>query len=319
MSAVMTFYRFAPLASLSDLKERLQTQADAHGLRGTILIAVEGINGTLSGAKASLSGFREVLEAVDGLRGMPFKFSVADEGNPVFHRLKVRIRPEIVALGRPDVNPAEGSGIHVDAETWNGLLEDHPDLLLIDTRNDYEIAIGTFPGAANPRTRSFKELTGYVEGIDPAAHPRVAMFCTGGIRCEKASAYMLRLGFETVYQLDGGILRYLETVDPAHNRWQGECFVFDQRVSLGRDLAEGSYQQCFACRSPLAPADLESPHYVQGVSCPRCIDELDAGRRASFEERQRQVELAARRGETHVGATMPMKEADERRPVKGGR
>lgn len=308
MTRVMTFYRFVPLADLEDLRAHLESAARSGRLKGTILIAGEGINGTLSGAEADLRAFRETLEAIEGLAGMPFKFSTADDHNRVFHRLKVRIKPEIVALGRPEANPAERTGTHVDAETWNALLTD-PDLLVIDTRNDYEIAIGTFPGAVNPMTRSFKQFPDYVAGIDPAEHPRVAMFCTGGIRCEKASAYLLSRGFEAVFQLDGGILKYLETVDPADNRWQGECFVFDQRVSVDKDLTEGSYEQCFACRRPLDDADRGSPDYVPGVSCPHCVRDLDARRRASFEERQRQVELAAARGEVHVGAEMPARQA----------
>lgn len=304
MNEVMTFYRFAPLTDLDTLRSRIEAETSALGLKGTILLAEEGINGTVSGTKAACAALADHLRGYDGLADMPFKYSGAEAENPVFYRLKVKVKAEIVALGEPDVRPAERTGTHVDAETWNNLLDD-PDLLVIDTRNHYEIDIGTFPGARDPGTRSFKQFPDYVADLDPAEHSRVAMFCTGGIRCEKASAFMLSRGFETVYQLDGGILKYLETVEPAENRWRGECFVFDQRVSVDSDLEEGRFEQCFACRHPLEGADLESDDYQQGVSCPFCIDGLDPERRQSFEERQRQVKLAERRGDLHVGQKMP--------------
>jgi UPF0176 protein len=304
VTEVMTFYRFAPLTDLDGLRSRIEAEALAHGLKGTILLAEEGINGTVSGTKAACAALAGFLSDCDGFADMPFKYSGAEAGNPVFYRLKVKVKAEIVALGRPQLRPAERTGTHVDAETWNKLLDD-PDLLVIDTRNQYEIDIGTFPGASDPGTRSFKQFPDYVADLDPSEHSRVAMFCTGGIRCEKASAFMLSRGFDTVYQLDGGILKYLETVEPAENRWQGECFVFDQRVSVDSDLEEGRFEQCFACRHPLDAADLESEDYQQGVSCPYCVDGLDPERRQSFEERQRQVELAAGRGDLHVGRKMP--------------
>lgn len=301
---VATFYRFAPLTGLDVLRQQLQSEAAGLDLKGTILLAAEGINGTVSGQEVKLRRFVASLRSIDGLQDLAAKFSSAGAYNPVFYRLKVRIRPEIVALGRPDVNPGESTGQHVDARTFNRLLDD-PQVLVIDTRNSYEIAIGTFPGAVDPGTASFKQFPDYVASLDPAEHPKVAMFCTGGVRCEKASAFMLEAGFEEVYQLDGGILKYIETVAPEENRWQGECFVFDQRVSVDNDLAEGSFEQCFACRHPLDPGDLSSPDYQQGVSCPYCVDAQSTERRAAFEERQRQVELAAARGDLHVGKTMP--------------
>ena len=306
MSHITTFYKFAPIDAddLSRVRQRLEEEATGRNLKGTILIAEEGVNGTLSGAEGSLREFAEVLRSLPGLADMPFKYSVASEGNKVFYRLKVRIKPEIVALGQPGVKPGERTGTHVDAVTWNALLDD-PNLIVIDTRNDYEIGIGTFPGAVDPHTRSFKQFPDYVATLDPEVQPKVAMFCTGGIRCEKASAYMLDQGFAEVYQLEGGILRYLETVPPNDNRWQGECFVFDQRISVNRELGEGSYQQCFACRRPLTEEDLASAEYRQGVSCPYCVDEQDERQRAAFLERQRQVELAEARGDQHVGKRMP--------------
>jgi UPF0176 protein len=299
----MTFYRFVDLENPDRLRDELETEARALDLSGTILLAAEGINGTLSGERAALEVFADGLAARAPFAGIPCKYSGADPDNPVFYRLKVKVKPEIVALGRPEARPQQRTGIHVDARTWNALLED-PEVLVIDTRNDYEIAIGTFPGAVDPETVSFKQFPEFVAGLDTDAHPRVAMFCTGGIRCEKASAYMLEQGFEVVYQLDGGILRYLETVSEQENRWQGDCFVFDQRVSVDRDLEEGRFEQCYACRHPLSPEELTSPAYRQGVSCPYCIDRLDERRRRSLEERQRQVELAEQRRERHVGKTM---------------
>jgi UPF0176 protein len=299
----MTFYCFAGMRDLTLMRQRLEADAAALALKGTILLAEEGINGTLSGDEPALEAFAEKLGAIDGLADMPIKFSAAHPDNPVFYRLKVRIKPEIVALGQPRTRPAERTGEHVDAAAWNALLDD-PDVLVIDTRNDYEIGIGTFPGAVNPGTASFKQFPDFVAGLDPEARPRIAMFCTGGIRCEKASAYMLDQGFAEVYQLDGGILRYLETVPEDENRWQGECFVFDQRVSVDAELNEGTHRQCFACRRPLTPEEVSSPDYVVGVSCPKCIDEQTDTQRAGFAERQRQVSLAAERGEMHVGQRM---------------
>lgn len=305
MPAVMTFYRFVHLPELAELRKTLESRAAALDLRGTILLAQEGINGTLSGEQPMLERFRDHLHGHTAFTELHCRFSTAAEGNPVFYRLKVRIKPEIVRLDQPGIAPQQRTGERVNAQRWNALLDD-PEVTIIDTRNAYEIAIGTFPGALNPQTRSFRELPAYVaQHLDPARHRRVAMFCTGGIRCEKASAWLLEQGFGTVYQLDGGILTYLETVSDEENRWRGECFVFDQRVSVDTGLGEGSFQQCFACRRPLAPADLESEAYQPGVSCPHCAGEHSEGQREAFRERRRQVELAAARGERHVGPGHP--------------
>jgi UPF0176 protein len=297
----MTGYRFVRLARLADLRDSLEEAAAALDLKGTILLAREGINATVAGPRPALQAFQNQLAGIDAFAGMRYRFSDAAADNPVFYRLKVRIRPEIVRLDQPDVMPYRKTGEHVNAERWNQLLDD-PDVVVLDTRNRYEIDIGTFPGAHNPETRSFRQLPDYVRRhLEPARHPRIAMFCTGGIRCEKASAWLLDQGFEAVYQLDGGILNYLQNVTPEENRWQGECFVFDQRVSVNTALEQGSFEQCYACRRPLSAEQLASPDYQPGVSCPRCIDEHDEERRGSFRERRRQVELAARRGKRHVG------------------
>jgi UPF0176 protein len=303
MPAVMTFYRFVRLTELPELQAALTERATALGLKGTILLAEEGINATVAGEQPALESFRDELRARPSFAAMRFRFSRAQAGNPVFYRLKVRIKPEIVRLDQPGVDPARRTGEHVDPRRWNELLDD-PEVLVLDTRNSYEIGIGTFPGALDPGTRSFRQLPAFVERhLDPTRHRRIAMFCTGGIRCEKASAWLLEQGFETVYQLDGGILSYLETVRPEENRWQGECFVFDQRVSVDEQLGEGSFEQCYACRRPLSAADLASPDYRVGVSCPHCVHEQSERQRQAFRERRRQVELAAARGERHVGAS----------------
>jgi len=305
MSAVVTFYRFVALGDLDAFRSALEERADRLGLCGTVLLAPEGINGTLCGQRPALEQLVAWLRGHPPLADLVCRYSSADDGNPVFHRLKIRIKPEIVNMGRPEVAPARRTGEHVDPERWNELLDD-PDVVVVDTRNDYEVTVGTFPGAINPGTRSFREFPRFVaERLDPAATPRVAMFCTGGVRCEKASAYLLEQGFEAVYQLDGGILSYLERVDAERNRWQGECFVFDQRVAVDDRLEQGSYRQCFACRRALSEADLRSADYVEGVSCPHCVDEQTSTQRASFAERARQESLASRRGARHVGARMP--------------
>ncbi len=303
----MSFYRFVPLGGadrLTALQRELESVAGGLALKGTVLLAAEGINGTVSGERAGLLALRDHLRGLAPFAGLDCRFSSAGEQNPVFHRLKIRIKDEIVRLDQGELAVHQRTGEHVDAARWNELLDD-PDVVVLDTRNGYEIAIGSFPGARNPDTRSFRQFPDYVEQhLDPARHRRIAMFCTGGIRCEKASAWMLSRGFESVYQLDGGILGYLATVTPEGNRWHGECFVFDQRVSVDNDLSEGRFEQCFACRRPLSPDDLASDAYQPGVSCPHCVDTQTERQRAAFQERRRQELLAAGRGQRHVGATM---------------
>lgn len=301
MTEVMTFYRFVDLEDLETLSPQIDGRAAELELRGTVLLAQEGINGTLTGSGAELRTFRDWLTDRPAFADMTFKFSAADPHNPVFYRLKVRIKDEIVSMGQTGVDPARRTGVHVDAATWNALLDD-PEVLVIDTRNSYEIEIGSFPGAVDPGTRSFRQFPAYVDAqLDPSSQRKIAMFCTGGIRCEKASSYLLECGFNEVYQLDGGVLKYLEMVSEGDNRWQGECFVFDQRVSVDDGLKEGSFVQCFACRRALGRADLESPDYVEGVSCPHCIDDLPEERAAAFRERRRQVLIAEARGSRHLG------------------
>ena len=307
---VMALYHFAHPAltdaRIAVLREELLERCQALGILGTLLLAGEGINGTVNGAQSSLDALAEFLRQQPEFRELQSKCSAARDGEVAFLRMKVKIKDEIVSFGQ-NVSPAINSGEHVNAQRFNELLDD-PDVVVIDTRNTYEVEVGTFPGAINPQTRNFREFPAFVEkNLDPETQPRVAMFCTGGIRCEKASAYLLERGFNEVYQLDGGILKYLETVgddeenSPSQNRWSGECFVFDQRVALDAQLRPGAYVQCHACRRPLPKSETGHPDYVIGVSCPGCINETDSERRSGFTERQRQIELAVSRGETHIG------------------
>ncbi|MBT8099419.1 MAG: rhodanese-related sulfurtransferase [Gammaproteobacteria bacterium] len=267
---VAAFYHFLDLREPRDVQASLQSLCDEKGLLGTILVAEEGFNGTLAGDAAAIEAVLEWLHAT-----LPLDTAIdvrwTDATEAPFRRMRVRLKPEIVTLGRPDLKPHVRTGRHVSPEEWNQLLE-NPEVMLIDTRNHYEVELGTFPQAIDPGTDSFREFANYAQSLPQADRERpVAMFCTGGIRCEKASALMLELGFDDVYHLQGGILNYLAEVPSDKNRWQGECFVFDSRVAVDRDLAEGGYVQCHACRRPLTSEDLASPDYREGQSCPHCI------------------------------------------------
>lgn len=298
---VVSFYRFADVAHPEKLAADLQRLCESLALLGTVLVAGEGINGTLAGDASSIR--RVLLFAGEALgQDAPLDGRWTHAAGAPFRRLRIRIKPEIVALGRPDIRPQRATGKHLSPAEWNAVLE-RPNALVIDTRNHYEVEVGTFPGAVDPGTDRFRQFVAYAEDLPEADRQRpVAMFCTGGIRCEKASALMLELGFSEVYQLQGGILNYLEQMSGGDDRWRGECFVFDSRVAVDRDLAEGGYVQCHACRRPLSSDDLESADYREGVSCPRCIGELDPERAGRLEERRRQVALARDRGEPHIGA-----------------
>ncbi len=298
---VVSFYRFLDIEEPKRLRDELQSLCDAEGLLGTILVATEGFNGTLAGTEASVLSVFDWLRERAGIgEQLDARWTEADEAP--FRRMRVRLKKEIVTLGRPDILPHKGTGQHVPPEEWNALIE-NPDVIVIDTRNHYEYEVGTFPRALDPGNDSFREFPEFAKELAEQSTDRpLAMFCTGGIRCEKATALMLELGFEDVYHLQGGIINYLETMPADENLWQGECFVFDQRVAIDRDLAEGGYVQCHACRRPLSVEDMQSPDYREGVSCPRCVNEADEDRRARLEERRRQVALAAERGEAHIGA-----------------
>jgi len=300
---VAALYKFADLADFESIRPGLLAACRRNHVFGTILLAREGINGTIAGSRAGIDAVLAHVRSLPGCADLEHKESFADE--MPFHRMKVRLKREIVTMGVKDIDPTQIVGTYVDARDWNALISD-PDTVVIDTRNDYEVAIGTFEGAIDPHTRSFSEFPDWFRSKhNEFAGKKIAMFCTGGIRCEKATALMLELGFEEVYHLQGGILRYLQEMPDADNRWQGECFVFDTRVAVDRDLAEGGYVQCHACRRPLSAEDVESPDYREGVSCPHCVNEIDAERAARLEERRRQVALAQERGEKHIGQKLP--------------
>lgn len=294
---VAAMYKFVSLPDFTELRQPLLDAMLANGVKGTLLLAEEGINGTVSGTRAGIDGLLAWLRNDPRLVDIDHKESYCDE--QPFYRTKVKLKKEIVTLGVPGVDPNQRVGTYVDPKDWNALLDD-PEVVLIDTRNDYEVAIGTFDGAVDPKTKSFREFPEYVRAnYDPARHKKVAMFCTGGIRCEKASSFMLNEGFEEVYHLKGGILKYLEEVPEAETKWKGDCFVFDNRVTVRHDLSEGEYDQCHACRAPISEADRQSEHYVAGISCPHCWDSLPEKTRAGARERQKQIELARERNQPH--------------------
>jgi UPF0176 protein len=298
---VVSFYRFINVADPAALKKALLRECQKGDLLGTILVAPEGINGTLAGDASEIRSVFAWLEDRLGL-DEPLDGHWTEAGEAPFRRMRVRVKKEIVALGRPDIRPDRGTGQYVGVQEWNRLIAD-PDTLVIDTRNHYEYEVGTFLNAVDPGTDSFREFSDYASQLAEEDRDRpLAMFCTGGIRCEKATALMLELGFRQVYHLEGGILKYLEEVGDADNLWQGECFVFDTRVAVDRDRAEGGYVQCHACRRPLSAEDLASPDYREGVSCPKCVGTHDAERVAKLEERRKQVRLARERGDEHIGA-----------------
>jgi UPF0176 protein len=300
---IVSFYRFTSISDPETLRAELQTQCERQDLLGTVLVAEEGVNGTLAGDEAALQTFFRWLEGELALaEPLDGRWTEADEAP--FQRMRVRLKKEIVALGRPDIRPDQDKGTHVGPQQWNELIA-KPETLIVDTRNHYEVEVGTFPNSMDPETDSFRQFQDFAEKLAETDSDRpLAMFCTGGIRCEKAAALMQELGFSEVYQLQGGILNYLENVPDSENQWKGECFVFDKRVAVDQDLAEGGYVQCHACRRPLSSEDLASPDYREGVSCPRCIDTLDADRAERLEERRKQVGLARKRGEEHIGAKL---------------
>ena len=300
---IAALYKFVALPDYRDLRQQLQTLCDQNDIHGTLLLAEEGINGTVCGPREGMAALLGWIESEERLAGLSLKFSAAPE--QAFLRMKVRLKREIVTMGRPEIQPAEATGTYVEPADWNALVDD-PDVLVIDTRNRYETAIGSFVGAIDPETDSFREFPDWAEKL--AADPenkgkKLAMFCTGGIRCEKASALMQDFGFEEVYHLRGGILRYLEEVPRAQSRWEGECFVFDGRVAVDHDLRPGQHDICHACRMPLTPAETERPEYEAGVSCHHCLASIDDARRQRFAERQKQIRLARERGEAHLGTT----------------
>ena len=296
---VAALYHFTRLADYEALRGPLQDMCEHLGLNGTVLLAREGINGTIAGTEHGISEIIRFLRADPRLSGIDYKLSHASD--KPFYRMKVRLKKEIVTLGVEAVDPTQTVGTYVDPDDWNAIISD-PDVILIDTRNDYEVEIGTFRGALNPNTQTFREFPDWVaNNQDKLKKPKVAMFCTGGIRCEKASSFMMENGYDEVYHLKGGILKYLETQPEEDSLWEGACFVFDQRVAVEHNLRESEYDQCYACRYPITEDDKTHPAYVKGVSCHRCHDKMSTQQRERFAERQKQIALAKARGETHIG------------------
>ncbi len=297
---VSALYHFVRIDDYRSLRQPLYDFMTKHKIRGTLLLASEGINGTVAGSKNAIDKLHDWLRSDQRLKDLKTKESF-DNTMP-FYRTRVKLKKEIVTMGIQDIDPNHVVGSYVKPEDWNDLISD-PEMILVDTRNDYEVAIGTFRNAINPKTDTFRQFPDYVKSnLDPGKHKKVAMFCTGGIRCEKSTAYLKEQGFEEVYHLQGGILKYLETVAEADSMWEGECFVFDNRVSINHQLEKGSYDQCHACRLPITEEDKGSIKYVQGVSCPACYDKKSEQQKNRFAERERQVQLAKSRGEQHIGS-----------------
>jgi len=299
---ICALYKFVRLENFLALREPLLAEMTKLEVKGTLLLAAEGINGTIAGSQKAIEQVLDFLQEQPNLGAIVHKESFSDN-NP-FHRTKVKLKKEIVTMGVEGIDPNQVVGTYVKPKDWNALISD-PEVLLVDTRNDYEVEIGTFKGALDPNTETFREFPQYVkDNLDKAKHKKVAMFCTGGIRCEKSTAYLKEQGFEEVYHLEGGILKYLEEVPSNDTMWQGECFVFDGRVAVNHDLEHGQYDQCFACRFPLTEEEKQSEHYVKGVSCHRCHSKVTDQQRSRFAERERQIALAEKRGENHIGGNV---------------
>ncbi len=303
---VAALYKFVSLPDYQELRQPLLDHCLAQGIKGTLLLASEGINGTVAGSRAAIDSLLAYLKADERLATVSHKESFHEE--LPFYRMKVKLKKEIVTMGVEGIDPLHVVGTYVKPQDWNALISD-PDVVLVDTRNDYEVELGTFKGAENPKTDSFREFPEYVaNSMDPGKQKKVAMFCTGGIRCEKSTAFMKEQGFEEVYHLEGGILQYLEDVPESESLWQGECYVFDNRVAVDHQLERGSYDLCHGCRLPITEADKDSEKYIEGVTCPRCFDTQTPDQRERFMERQRQMELAKARNEEHIGAEPPVRQ-----------
>ncbi len=299
---VAAFYHFVSLDNYTDLRQPLLNQMLKNNIKGSLLLAREGINGTVAGTQPSIDRLLAWIRTDPRLQNIRCKFSY-DEEMP-FYRSRVKLKKEIVTMGIEGIDPNRSVGTHVKPSDWNALISD-PEITLVDTRNTYESAIGSFRNATMANTESFRDFPQYVrDKLDPITHRKIAMFCTGGIRCEKSTAYLKQLGFDEVYHLQGGILKYLEEVPESESLWQGECFVFDNRVSVDHALEKGSYDQCHACRLPITETDKQSRKYQQGVSCPACYDRNTDSQRKRFAEREKQVRLAKLRGESHIGSSV---------------
>lgn len=297
---VCALYKFVTLENFQDLRQPLLDVLEDNRVRGTLLLANEGINGTVAGSRRGIDTLLDWLRSNPRLADVDYKESYTDI--PPFNRAKVKLKKEIVTMGVEGIDPKRVVGTYVSPKDWNKLISD-PEVVLVDTRNDYEFKVGTFKNAINPNTESFREFPGFVKAhLDPEKHKKVAMFCTGGIRCEKSTAFLKEQGFDEVYHLKGGILKYLEEVPAQETLWQGECFVFDERVTVNLQLEKGRYDQCNACRMPITETDKAGDQYRQGVSCPHCYDKITADQLSRFMEREKQMALARQRGEVHIGS-----------------
>ena len=303
---VAALYKFVTLENYRDMREPLLQHCISAGVKGSLLLANEGINGTIAGSREGIGSVLAYLQSDARLADIDHKESL-DDAQP-FLRMKVKLKKEIVTMGVDGIDPNRTVGTYVEARDWNALISD-PGVLVIDTRNDYEVELGTFANALNPNLKTFREFPQYTEQFDPAKHKKVAMFCTGGIRCEKASAFMLQQGFDEVYHLKGGILKYLEEVPEENSLWRGECFVFDNRVTVDHALEKGSFELCHACGWGVSAEDKQSPLYEDGVSCPRCCESLSGEQKARFRERRKQIQLAEERGEAHMGVHVDIRRA----------
>ncbi|GAB2894037.1 oxygen-dependent tRNA uridine(34) hydroxylase TrhO [Paralcaligenes ginsengisoli] len=308
---IAALYKFVRLADYQALQGPLLACCEANQVKGTLLLAEEGINGTIAGPHDGVAAVLAHLRSDPRLQALTHKDSWSDK--MPFYRMKVKLKREIVTMGVPNVHAGTMAGTYVKPDEWNQLIDD-PDVVVVDVRNDYEVSIGSFAGAVNPHTASFSEFPEWVKAQSAdggllSSKSRVAMFCTGGIRCEKSTAYLRSQGFDEVYHLEGGILKYLETVPPEESRWDGECFVFDERVSVLHGLATGHYELCRACRLPLGPADKASEFFIEGISCPHCHDRHSDEQKQRFAERQKQVELAKSRHQRHIGVRMEQRQA----------
>ena len=296
---VCAMYKFVALENYKEMRQPLHQVMEDNGIKGTLLLAEEGINGTVSGSREGIDTLLAYLNSDSRINPISFKESLHEE--KPFYRTKVKLKKEIVTMGVQGIDPTKTVGTYVKPKDWNELISD-PEVLLIDTRNDYEIEIGTFQNAVNPNTETFREFPQYVkDNLDPEKHKKVAMFCTGGIRCEKSTAYLKEQGFDEVYHLEGGILQYLEDVPKEDTMWEGDCFVFDNRIAVNHDLEKSVYDQCYACRLPITEEDKQSDKYEAGVSCPHCFGKHSEQQIARFREREKQVQLAQARNEEHVG------------------
>jgi len=299
---VCALYKFVYLPQYREIQRPLQAQMVENEVKGTLLLAEEGVNGTISGSRSGIDAVLAWMETIQEFSGIAVKESLTNQ--LPFKRSKVKLKKEIVTMGVAGIDPKQSVGTYVTPQQWNELISD-PDVLLVDTRNQYEVAVGTFANAVNPKTTNFREFPEYVsQHLDPSVHKKVAMYCTGGIRCEKSTAYLKKQGFEEVYHLQGGILKYLEEIPEEVSLWQGECFVFDERVTVNHQLEKGSYDQCHACRLPLSEEDKLSEYYQQGISCSACYHKRSDEDRARYREREKQVQLAGTRGQIHIGESL---------------